>query len=61
MKSYASKESPSSISKFTTRKEAEEKILEENKERCDFFKYYEFDEANKLGTVSQFEPYKIFY
>ena len=27
-------------------------ILEENKKRCAFFKYYKFDEGDKLGTVS---------
>ena len=28
-------------------------ILEENKLRCDFFKYYKFDEADKIGNVSE--------
>ena len=30
----------------------EEFILEENKSRCDFFKYYSYDTADQCGVVS---------
>ena len=52
-KSFTSdKGSSTSVTKVASRKEAEAKILEENKERCEFFKYYKFAETDKLGTVS---------
>ena len=45
-------ETSNGVSQFTTKKEMEAKILEENKARCDFFKYFSFNENEKLGMVS---------
>ena len=52
IQSLASSKSSSFHNKFTAKKEMEEFILEENKSRCDFFKYYSYDTADQCGVVS---------
>ena len=42
----------SGVSQFASKKEMEATILEENKARCDFFKYFSYNENEKLGMVS---------
>jgi hypothetical protein len=44
--------SKGSVKEFSSEVEMKQKMLEDNQARCDFFKYYQFDENNKLGTVS---------
>ena len=52
IQSLASSKSSSFHNKFTAKKEMEEFILEENKSRCDFFKYYSYDTSDQCGVVS---------
>ena len=42
----------SAISQYNSIDQVAEIILEENKKRCDFFKFYKFDETDKIGSVS---------
>ena len=51
----ASQKSSSAISRFESKQEAEEMIFEENKQRCDFFKHYRFDDTEKVGDVSLYQ------
>ena len=45
-------EQGSAISQFRNKSEVADIILEENRKRCDFFKFYKFDETDKRGAVS---------
>jgi len=41
--------SNSAVSFFSSNSQIEEIILAENKERCDFFKFFKFDESTNIG------------
>ena len=45
-------DSKSAVSKFSSTDEAQKLILEDNKNRCDFFKHFKYDSDDKLGSVS---------
>ena len=40
------------VSCYESKDEADEAVLEENKNRCDFFKHYKYDRNDRLGSVS---------
>ena len=42
----------SHITKYSTEEEAKKLILEDNQKRCEFFKYFEYDTADIIGSVS---------
>ena len=58
-KSFTSATSSPVISHYASKKEADNIILEENKARCDIFKYFKFSETEQLGMV-RFLFYLVF-
>ena len=41
------------VSTFSSADEAQKLILEDNKMRCDFFKYFKYETSDKIGSVSR--------
>jgi len=48
--SHPSSSAVSHVSSFQSMDQVAEIILEENRRRCDFFKFYKFDESDKIGS-----------
>ena len=42
----------SAIAELSSASEIEKSIKDDNQRRCDFFKYFEFDENDRIGVVS---------